>query len=419
MKLQIPYGTGSVPLNTDIPCTVLEPNKVPPRDEMTVLREALSSPYGGSSFEEFIQCAPRLLVIVNDATRPTPTARVLDLIGPALEKHPDVRFLIATGVHRAPTEEEFGFIFGAHYQHWKGRVFSHDARKDAEMVDLGVSSNGTEMAVNRMLTDIGNMILIGGVEPHYFAGYSGGRKSILPGVAAFKTIEMNHKLAMSDKACALALDGNPVNEDMVDAMKVLKDLNIFSIQTVLTGDHKIYAATSGGLHQSFDAAVRYAQEVFCVPLEKKVDLVVTVAPYPMDIDLYQAQKALDNSKLALADGGIVILVSKCRMGVGEDAFLELLSGASTPEAVLKRLEKEYKLGFHKAAKMAQIGTRAEMWAVTGLPDEVIRSAMMRPFSSVQDAVDQAVATLRARGREPEMVVMPAGSLTLPNCAACC
>src|SRR4030042_4057784 len=125
---------------------------------------------------------------------------------------------------------------------------------------------------------------------------------------------MNHKLALSDNACSLALEGNPVHEDMVDAMKVLKDVNVFSIQTVLTGDHKIYAVTAGDLLKSFDAAIHYANEVFCVPLKKKGNIVLTVAPYPMDIDLYQSQKALDNGKLALEDESIIILVYKCRMG---------------------------------------------------------------------------------------------------------
>ncbi len=417
MEVKIPYGKEYVLLSVDIPCTVLAPNEVPLREERAVLQEALTQPYGNVSFKDFLQKSDRLVVIVNDASRPTPTSKVLDVIGPSLQKHPDVRFLVATGAHRAPTEEEYRFIFGSHYDHWKDRIFAHDARDDKEMIYLGLSSNGTEMHINRMLTDIGNVIPIGGVEPHYFAGYSGGRKSILPGVAGFKTIEMNHKLAMSDRACSLALDGNPVNEDMVDAMKVLKDLNVFSIQTVLTGDHQIYAATAGDLHASFDAAVKYAQDVFCVPLAKKSDIVVTVAPYPMDIDLYQSQKALDNGKLALADGGIMILVSKCRMGVGEEAFLQLLSNASTPEEVMKLIATEYRLGFHKAAKMAQIATWAEMWAVTDIDDETIRTALMKPYSDVQSAVEEAVAVLRSKGREPSMVVLPAGSLTLPllNC----
>ncbi len=296
---------------------------------------------------------------------------------------------------------------------FRDRIFIHDARKSEDMVYLGKSTNGTEMFLNKMVPETGNILVIGSVEPHYFGGYTGGRKSFLPGVASYKTIEMNHKLALSDSARALALEGNPVHEDMIDAMNVLEDLNVFSIQTVLTGDHKIYAVTAGDLFDSFDAAIDRANEVFCVELERKANIVITVAPYPMDIDLYQSQKALDNGKLALEHGGILILVSKCRMGVGEEAFLELLDSAEDMEGVLEKIGGEYVLGYHKAAKMAQIGTWAEMWMVSDLPDGTVKRAKLVPQPSVQEALDKAIVEIQTRGKEPGLVIMPAGSLTVP------
>ena len=198
------------------------------------------------------------------------------------------------------------------------------------------------------------------------------------------------------------------------AYEVFKDINIFSIQTVLTGDHKIYAVTAGDLLKSFDAAIEYAKQVFCVPLKQKGNVVVTVAPYPMDIDLYQSQKALDNGKLALEDNGIIILVSKCRMGIGEDAFLDLLSKARSPKDVFDLLGDNYKLGYHKAAKMAQIGMRADMWAVTDIDKAVIKKALLKPYSDIQTAVDDAILKVKERGMNPRVVILPAGSLTVPN-----
>jgi nickel-dependent lactate racemase len=225
---------------------------------------------------------------------------------------------------------------------------------------------------------------------------------------------MNHKLALSDKACSLALHGNPVHEDMVDAMEVLKNINVFSIQTVLTGEHEIYAVTAGDLLKSFDAAIKYANEVFCVPLRRKGNIVLTAAPYPMDVDLYQSQKALDNGKFAVEDNGIIILISKCRTGVGEDAFLKLLSKSDSPQGVLEILDKEYKLGYHKAAKMAQIGTRASMWMVSDLEDEIMEQAKLKPYHDIQKAVDDALKTIKAQGKQPRVIIMPAGSLTVPK-----
>jgi nickel-dependent lactate racemase len=204
-----------------------------------------------------------------------------------------------------------------------------------------------------------------------------------------------------------------VNEDMLDAMTVLKDINVFSIQTVLTGDHQLYAVTAGDLLKSFNAAIDYAHDVFCVPLKKRGNIVLTVAPYPMDIDLYQSQKALDNGSIALEDDGIMILISKCRTGVGEEAFLDLLCQADSPKDVLSILGDEYKLGYHKAAKMAQIGIRARMWAVTDLDKETVKKAMLKPYTEVQFALDEAVKEIKAQGKQPEIVVMPAGSLTVP------
>lgn len=413
MKVDIPYGKEKIKVEIPEPYEILVPNKITTDDENKTIEKALEKPIGFESYDEFAEDSDRLLVIVNDATRPTPTNKILRYLLPVLSSHPDVKFLIATGVHRAPTEEEYRFIFGDTYEIFRRRTYAHDARKEEDMTYLGKSKNGTEMYINKLVPEYKNILVIGSVEPHYFAGYTGGRKSFLPGVASYKTIEMNHKLALSDKACSLALSGNPVNEDMVDAMNVLKDLNVFSIQTVLTGDHKLYAVTAGDLHKSFDAAIEYSKKIFCVPLKQKGNIVITAAPYPMDIDLYQSQKALDNGKLALEEGGIIILVSKCRMGVGEDAFLDLLCQASSPKEVFDIIGDEYKLGYHKAAKMAQIGTWAQMWAVTDLDDETVKKAMLKPYPDIQSAVDDAVNIIKNKGQQPRIVIMPQGSLTIP------
>jgi len=413
MQVDMPYGKEKIKVQIPEPCDVMVPNKVSIKDQDKLIEDALENSIGFDSYDEFAENADRLLVIVNDATRPTPTSKILSYLLPVLSSHPDVKFLVATGVHRAPTEEEYRFIFGDTYEVFRRKIYAHDARKDEDMVYLGKSKNGTEMYINKLVPEYRNILVIGSVEPHYFAGYTGGRKSFLPGVASYKTIEMNHKLALSDDACSLALDGNPVNEDMIDAMNVLKDLNVFSIQTILTGDHKLYAVTAGDLIKSFDAAIEYAHQVFCVPLKQKGNIVITAAPYPMDIDLYQSQKALDNGKLALENDGIIILVSKCRDGVGEEAFLELLGKADSPKKILDILGEEYKLGYHKAAKMAQIGIRAQMWAVTDLDDKTIKKSQLKPYSDIQSAIDDAVEVIKKKGKQPRTIVMPSGSLTVP------
>jgi len=414
MEVEIPYGRENIKIKINESHEILNPNVVAIKDADQVIRCALDNPINTIPFQQFIQNAKKLLIIVNDATRPTPTKKVLKFLYPILSQHSNLKFLIATGVHRAPTEEEYHFIFGEYYEIFKDNIYSHDARKEESMEYLGKSKNGTEMYINKLVSEMKNVIVIGSVEPHYFAGYTGGRKSFLPGVASYKTIEMNHKLALSDEACSLNIQNNPVNEDMVDAMNVLKNVNVFSIQTILTAEHNIYAVTAGDLIKSFNAAIEYANEVFCVPIKRRGNIVISAAPFPMDIDLYQSQKALDNGKHALEDGGVIIVVSKCRDGVGEKQFLDLLSRAETSKQVFELLDVEYKLGYHKAAKMAQVGIRAEMWMVSDLSDNTIEKAKLKPFKSIQNALDSAINFVKNKGKKPHIVIMPYGSLTIPQ-----
>jgi len=319
------------------------------------------------------------------------------------------RYLIATGTHRDMTPEEYNFVFGKHYESLKDRIISHDAKK-SECVSLGKSKNGTPMEVNKIAVEADRLVIVTSVEPHYFAGYTGGRKSFLPGVASYLTVETNHKLAMKKEAQSLVLKGNPVHEDMMDALEVVKGKEIFSIQMVLDRHQHIYKVASGSLNPAFDKAVEWANQVFSVPIPEKADIVISVAPYPMDVDLYQSQKALDNGKWALKEGGKIIMVSKCREGVGHPTFLTQLSSSKDPKQVLENLSKEYKLGFHKAAKMAEIAVWADIWAVTDLDPEMLKAANITPFPTVDAAVKEALKQ-KPNGK---VIVLMDGSVTIPR-----
>ncbi|MBV5277597.1 MAG: nickel-dependent lactate racemase [Campylobacteraceae bacterium] len=393
---------------------VYNPNSVPKIDYNKAIDEALSTPLGKVSFDEFCDTKERIVFIVNDGTRPTPTRKVLARMYPKI-KDKDIYFIVATGCHRAPSEEEWHFILGKEiYEDLKekNRLWSHDARKD-EMVYLGTSTNGTEMYLNKIVATAKKVCAIGSVEPHYFAGYTGGRKAFLPGVAAFETIEQNHLLALSENAQALSLKGNPVHEDMMDAMGVLKDIDIFAIMTVLDSDHDICTVTAGDLSDSLYAGINKADEVFCVTIPQKADIVISVAPYPMDIDLYQSQKALDNGKLALKKDGILIMVAKCRTGIGEEGFFKLMSSANSAQAVLDKIKCQYKLGYHKAAKMAEINLWAQSWAVSDLSDEQMRAVHLKPYHDLVKALEDAIAQ---KGKDATVIVLPFGSITVPKIA---
>ena len=411
MQIKVPYGRDrqeTAVISDDLDISFLEANDVEITPFETQMEEALGNPVNSPDLTAFLAGARDVLVIVNDATRPTPTRQILDQIIDRL-KGVQVKYIIATGAHRGPSHEEFIQIFGDHYERIKGDVIVHDAKKSEEMVFLGKSSNGTEMYVHHAGVDAHKIIILGSVEPHYFAGYTGGRKSFLPGIAGFNTIEQNHKLALLPEAKALALEGNPVHEDMVDALSVVKK-EIFAIMTVLDKDHKVYAVTAGNIHDSFMEATVAANEVFAAPIKEKADIVVSIVKFPQDIDLYQAQKGIDNAKLALKEKGIMILVAKCRCGIGGKAFADLLGSCDTPKAVLETIEKGYKLGYHKAAKMAEIGIWAEMWAVTDVEPQVIEKLFIRPFPSLQEALDRAI---EQKGDSAKILFLMDGGLTVP------
>lgn len=391
---------------------VFNPNSVAKIDYNQAIDEALAQPLGRSTFDDFIDTKERIVFIVNDGTRPTPTRKVLARIYPKI-KDKDVFFIVATGCHRAPSEEEWHFILGKDiYEDLrdKDRLWSHESRKD-EMVYLGQSTNGTQMYLNKIVATAKKVCAIGSVEPHYFAGYTGGRKAFLPGVAAFETIQQNHLLALHPNAQALCLKGNPVHEDMMDAMGVLKDIDIFAIMTVLDSDHDICTVTAGDLSDSFYAAIDKADEVFCVNIPSKADIVISVAPYPMDIDLYQSQKALDNGKLALNKEGILIMVASCRTGIGEEGFFKLMSSANCAQAVLDKIKCEYKLGYHKAAKMAEINLWAQSWAVSDLSDEQMKAVHLKPYHDLVKALEDAIVE---KGKDATIIVLPFGSITVPK-----
>jgi nickel-dependent lactate racemase len=411
MKLDIPYGKESVAI--EIPdenlAGIVYPNDVMIEDEKSTIFNAVENPINSKTFEEFLSDAKDVLFIVNDGTRPTPTSKILDILYPKF-KGKNINFIVATGIHRAPTEEELDFIFGKHLEFLKDKIHIHDAKKEEDMVFIGKSKNGTEMWVNKLGVEAHKIVIISSVEPHYFAGYTGGRKSFLPGIASYKTIEQNHKYAMRPDAQPLALEGNPVAEDMEDAIKTIQDKEIFSIMAVLDRHQNIYATTAGHIKDSFHAAIDKANEVFAVKIKEKADIVVSVAPYPMDIDLYQSQKAIENGKMALKDGGIIILVSKCRDGIGDKTFYDLLASSSDAQEVLDIIDKGYILGYHKAARIVEASKKGEIWAVTDLEEGDVKKAFMKSCPSIQEAVDVAISQ---KGEDAKVLFLMDGSVTVP------
>jgi len=426
MVLQLPYLDKTFPLEfpEENLLALAEPNEYHTEAVAeSLLAEALNKPYGaagkqdGVALPDFLQGGKKLLVIINDATRPTPTEIMLTALMPIIEKaglSGALTLMVATGAHRAPTEEEYRQLLGCHYEKLRSCCLYHDARNDNDMVDIGLTRNGTPMLLNKCLFESDRIIATGSVEPHYFAGFTGGRKAFFPGIAAYKTIEANHKLALSPKARSLALEGNPVHEDMMDAMPLIK-APVFSVMAVLDKEQGLAAVTAGELMASFNRAVEIAKQIFCVAVPAKADIVVSVAKFPMDIDLYQSQKAIDNGAVALKDGGFLILVSSCRDGIGDKNYANLLAQASSPADAIEKIRAGYKLGYHKAAKMAEVSGRATVVAVSEVSAEQLESMFIEKAATPQEALDKAMTALKAKGiTVPKILVLPDGCVTVPD-----
>lgn len=398
--------------NIELPdsTTVITPNEVESPKVKEEIQNSLNRPFGKYNFQDFIKDNEKILIIVNDGTRPTPTAQVLEQLESEL-KRKQVTIIVATGCHRGANESEQKRILGNTYSSFKDCFISHDARDESSLVYLGTSRNGTELKVNKAVLENDAIVIIGSVEPHYFAGYTGGRKAIMPGVAGYKSIEMNHKLALKPNAKALNLETNPVHQDMVDVLSLLKDKPIFSIQTVMDQNHSVYKVFSGDIIESFDAAIDAADEVFTVPVNHKADIVISVAKHPMDIDLYQSQKAIDNAKHVLKKNGILILVAACLDGTGEKSFYNLLSSSTSPKQVLEKIEKTYKLGYHKAGKMAEIMIDSTIFCVSELDEKTWGDIFIRKFDTLEKAYKKAV---ELKGNKAEVVMLTDGCVTVPK-----
>lgn len=403
MKATITYGEKSLSVEAES-FHIAPPNQVDNQDGKTVLSHSVDNPVDSDPLSSFVE--DEFLIVVNDAQRPTFSSAVLKVV---LDRTPHDNFSIAvaTGSHAPPNEKELTYIFGEYYPQLKEKIHIHKALETPHDY-YGTTSRKTEVFFDPIIQKYSKIVVIGSVEPHYFAGYSGGRKGFLPGLAAYKTIEQNHKFALEKEAKNLALKGNPVHEDMEEAVKFIPK-DIFAMNMVLNQYRQVFACSSGNIFSSLYEAVRQAEKVYCVPAPKR-DIVLAVAPYPLDVNLYQAQKAIENGKIALNDGGILILVAQCRNGIGPDTFYQLLKKSSTPQDALDSLKEGYKLGYHKAGKIAELTTRAQIWAVTDLEPDILRDVFMKPVGSVQQAIDDAIEE-----KGGEVLVLPEASMTVPLC----
>ena len=400
----VPFGQGSMRLELEEgrPVETVSPADTPP--DLESIRRSIANPIDSKDFASFISDKQRILVVVNDHTRSTPTAEVLKYLELSGKEATTV---IATGSHRAPDQRELEGIIGSKLPPYGGKLVVHNSKDKTSLRPMGRTSRGTELSFNSRIFEADAIIPIASVEPHYFAGYTGGRKFLLPALAGIDSITNNHCLAAEESSRVLRLEGNPVHEDFMEALEMFgRFTDIFSIQLVLNAKSQISYTCSGHIIQSFKQAVEYANQIYVPKIQEKADIVISVNKPPLDIDLYQSQKALDNVKLSVKEGGIIILASSCREGIGDSNFYKLL----TSEGGGAGKENSRKFGYHKVVKLQNLLKKTSVFAVTSLPDSIPKAIGLKPYQDLQKAFEDAT---RIKGKKSRVLLVLDGAITVP------
>jgi nickel-dependent lactate racemase len=421
-ELSLAYGHKMLPVR--LPASRLQAIVEPVvaaevRPEADLLAEALANPIGTRPLRDLARAGQKVVIVTSDLTRPCPSQRllpqVLDELAAAGVPDADITVVLALGLHRPMTAAEIEAAVG-HDVARRVRVLNHDP---ADVVRLGVTSYGTPVELFRPVVEADLRVCLGNLELHYFAGYSGGAKAILPGCASRPTVNANHAMMARPEATAGRLDGNPVRADLEEgAAMVGVD---FVLNVVVDGQHRIVGAVAGDVTAAHRAGCQLVAERGIVPIDARAGVVlVSAGGSPKDVNLYQAQKALDNAACAVQDGGVIVLVAECPEGLGNKTFESWMAGSS-PDEILARIQQEFVLGGHKAAAVAAVLKRAAVYLVSALPGDLVRRCSMVPFAVGEGGIEGPEAALAAAldaalataGDSASVLVLPQGGSVLP------
>lgn len=423
MMTRLPYGRREIELS--LPAGIVLSRLVPSLgralpDPDGEVRRSLREPMGLPPLREWVRPGERVAVVTSDATRPAMQGHylphILAELGAAGLGREAVTLVIGLGTHRPPTEAEVGWLLGeaahAHPVAWP------NCDDEASLVHLGVTGRGTPVRIFRTVAEADRVILTGSINHHAFAGFSAGPKSLLPGVASRDSIQANHALTLNasppggmNPACrAGRLDGNPVAEDIADALRLFPP-PVFLVNVVPAPEGGLLQAVAGEPLAAHRAGCLTADGCYTVaPPERRRLVLASCGGYPSDINLYQSTKGIVNLCEALADGGVGVLLAECGDGLGSDGFLEWLR-LGRPEAIEARLRRDYTVPGWVAHYITSATRRAHLIVVSTLDTEVVREFGLIPAESLEEALGLGMEIL---GGSPPGYLMPKASMTVPR-----
>jgi nickel-dependent lactate racemase len=413
-QIDLPYGNSF--LKANIPARnlafVLHTREVKGlTDEKAAIIQGLRSPTGSPPLIDRIKKSHRVVVLVTDNTRPCPEKKLLPPILAELEQkvpRENITIIIALGLHPPLDRQQLIAKLGEDIVA-KYKVINHDVN---QTVNIGTTSRGTLVDINRQVIEADFRISTGFIEPHLFAGFSGGRKSIAPGVFSVRSAYTNHGYKMVEHSCARPgiLKGNPIHEDMVEQAGMAK-LD-FIVNVVLNKKREITYVAAGDFIKAHEDGCQKARDTAGARIGHKVDITITTNNgMPSDLDFYQTCKGIDTASVITRDGGIIIVASCCHYGIGPEEFRELHASVKTPKEVLQKIKREEPIGVQwENQVLARAQLKNDVYLISSLEDKLVRDMMITPVSSVEEGMEKAFKVL---GNDAEIAVIPEGPLVIP------
>jgi len=406
MKIYIPYGKKSIMLSIpekNIQDIISGGETGRDIDERRVIEKALKNPIGSPRLRKMAEGKANAVILASDITRPCPSYRFLPLLIDELTaggiRQENIKVILGLGIHRCHTEEEKRKLAGDQVYN-RVKVIDSDPK---ETIHIGDTSSGTPVEIFREALGNDLMIATGNIEYHYFAGYSGGAKAVMPGVCSRNSIQANHSMMLDRRASAGRAVGNPVREDIEEAGRMAGIDYIFNV--ILDDNKKIIAAVAGKNNEAWLDGISIYDDIYMIETERPADIVIASAGGdPKDLNLYQSQKALENVKDAVRPGGAIILAASCHEGFGEDVFEKWMQDAPDYDLISKRLKEDFVLGGHKAVAVARVISEKKVFLYSEFDRGSTEKMGFEKLEDIQSYIDDRLE----EDKELKITVIPCG-----------
>ncbi len=418
MIVPLMYGRAYKSINVPNDALVISVYKAHPlENDVQAIQEAILRPIGDKSIRALTSKVKRVTIAHSDITRATPNERILPVLLNELESaganRKNITLINALGTHRAQTEAELRQMLGEGVFR-QYRCEQHNAFDDEKLVSVGWTQNGHPTRLNRTFMDADLKILVGFIEPHFFAGFSGGPKGVLPALAGAESVFSNHgkELISSPKATWGITYGNPIWEEMLETALKVKDL--FLLNVSLNPDKRITGVFAGNLEDAHCAGCDLVRRHSFVDVDEHFDVVITTnSGYPLDQNLYQCVKGMSAAGRIVRDGGAILMIAACEDGIPEHgSYAQLLKTAGSPRNALLMIDQQ---GFQMQDQwqvqiQATIQKKADVYVFSeGLTPDQIQDCLFLPSSDLQQDVNQLIEKYG-----PKVCVMPQGPMAVPS-----